>query len=53
MMGEGFTLKANTGSGRREYEAPAVKVLGSLHALTLDSKIGHHCDVTCFHYGSH
>ena len=52
MMGEGLRLKTNTGGGRKEYEAPAVKVLGSLHALTLHSKFGHHCDVTCFHHGS-
>ena len=53
MMGEGLRLKANNGSDRREYEAPAVRVLGSLHELTLHTKIGHRCDVTCFHHGSH
>ena len=37
---------------RKPYEAPAVTVLGTLHALTLDLKIGRRCDVTCFHHGS-
>ena len=38
---------------RKTYEAPAVSVLGSLHALTLHTKVGHSCDVTCYHHGSH
>jgi hypothetical protein len=38
---------------RRTYEAPVVSVLGSLHALTLHTKVGHSCDVTCYHHGSH
>ena len=51
MTGGGVELKANAVS-KREYEAPAVKVLGTLHELTLHTKFGHHCDVTCFHHGS-
>jgi hypothetical protein len=52
MMGEGFRLKADSGSGRREYEAPSVRVLGSLHELTLTVKYGKVCDITCFHQAS-
>lgn len=37
---------------RKPYEAPTVAVLGSLHALTLHTKLGNHCDVSCFHHGS-
>ena len=36
----------------KPYEAPAVTVLGTLHALTLATKIGRRCDLTCFHHGS-
>lgn len=38
--------------GKKPYQAPAVVTLGSLHQLTLDMKVGHACDVTCYHHGS-
>lgn len=37
---------------KKTYTAPAVVELGTLHGLTLDSKTGSNCDVTCFHHGS-
>jgi hypothetical protein len=43
--------KATTESGK-PYQAPAIVVLGSLHQLTLDTKVGHVCDLTCYHQGS-
>ena len=46
-------MKVKAGSTRKAYEAPVVSVLGSLQALTLDTKIGSHCDLTCYHHGSH
>ena len=45
-------MKTVNGKGRRPYEAPAVRVLGSLHELTLNVKTGALCDVTCYHHGS-
>ena len=41
-----------TENKKREYHAPAVVVLGSLHQLTLHLKTGHVCDLTCYHHGS-
>jgi hypothetical protein len=41
-----------TDKKKREYAAPSIVVLGSLHQLTLDTKIGAFCDVTCYHQGS-
>jgi hypothetical protein len=38
---------------RKAYEAPVIFVLGTLHELTLDTKVGAHCDITCYHHGSH
>jgi hypothetical protein len=38
---------------RKVYQAPVVTVLGSLHQLTLDTKVGARCDVTCYHHASH
>ena len=37
---------------KKPYETPALVVLGTLHELTLQSKTGDKCDVTCFHHGS-
>ena len=37
---------------KKPYEAPKVVELGTLHELTLQTKSGGHCDVTCFHHGS-
>jgi hypothetical protein len=51
MKGEG-RMKATNEERRKEYEAPTVVVLGSLHQLTLALKNGKRCDVTCFHHGS-
>ena len=41
-----------TENKKRPYKAPAVSVLGSLHQLTLHTKTGAHCDITCYHHGS-
>ena len=49
--GEELDVKAANGNGRRPYEAPVVRVLGSLYELTL-TKTGAHCDITCYHHGS-
>ena len=38
---------------RKAYKAPVISVLGTLHELTLDTKVGAHCDITCYHHGSH
>lgn len=37
---------------KREYQAPVVVALGSLHQLTLETKNGAFCDLTCYHQGS-
>ncbi len=37
---------------KKLYVAPKVVELGSLHALTLEAKVGPNCDVTCFHVTS-
>ena len=50
--GEELYVKATNGDARRAYEAPVVRVLGSLHELTLSTKTGALCDVTCYHHGS-
>lgn len=34
---------------KKPYEAPKLVELGSLHALTLQVKVGPSCDITCFH----
>ena len=46
------TSGTTTVDRKQPYKAPAIAVLGSLHQLTLDGKVGHLCDVTCFHHGS-
>ena len=50
--GEELNVKATESNDRKAYEAPAVRVLGSLHELTLNAKTGARCDVTCYHHGS-
>ena len=50
--GTTVTSGATTVDRKQPYKAPAIAVLGSLHQLTLDGKVGHLCDVTCFHHGS-
>lgn len=37
---------------KKQYTAPALVTLGSLHQLTLQVKSGARCDVSCFHHGS-
>lgn len=37
---------------RKPYEAPVLVQLGSLHGLTLQTKEGPLCDVSCFHSSS-
>jgi hypothetical protein len=34
---------------RKAYVAPVLVELGSLHGLTLQTKEGPVCDITCFH----
>jgi hypothetical protein len=36
-------------TAKKTYESPKLVVLGTLHQLTLQDKIGGNCDVTCFH----
>lgn len=45
-------MRGSEKKAKRAYEAPAVVVLGSLHQLTLDAKLGSTCDITCYHQGS-
>jgi len=50
-------VKSSDVDTRKPYQAPKLVALGSLHQATLASphhhtKVGAHCDVTCFHHGS-
>ena len=34
---------------KKPYEAPKLVELGSLHEVTLQTKVGPNCDINCFH----
>jgi hypothetical protein len=52
VVGETDAARGQDKKLKKEYKAPTVTVLGSLHQLTLDMKVGHVCDLTCYHHGS-
>lgn len=39
-------------STKKPYQSPKLVELGTLHGVTLDTKTGANCDLTCFHHGS-